>query len=235
MRQRQPLLGCDSKDQGYVKHYILFFHSFSRRWSLQHCTLCHIATTSEAAGVPAPMPFFLTIPMSLSYSRTIRAWSTVEKESSQPRSEMKSREVQGTQHFPFLWDDSPGFRLFFVTSEFYWFGGRFDAFKVKSFPLLLSCLLPRNPCICLLNLPYQNITGWMTSTAEFYFLTVLHGTSKIKVQWGQFSWGLSALQSVTFDKVLTCLSLGHSKWMVTKAEKDFCHIVLLLWMSAPLH
>lgn len=41
-----------------------------------------------------------------------------------------------------------------------------------------------------------------------------------------FSWGLSGLQSVTFDRLLTCLSLGHGRWMATTAETDFCHIVL---------
>lgn len=69
----------DSKDQACVRQYIFFFLYFSSRWSLQQCTLCHTAISSEAAGVPAPMSFFLTIPTSLSYSRTIRAWSTVKK------------------------------------------------------------------------------------------------------------------------------------------------------------
>lgn len=102
----------DSKDQACVRHYILFFLYFSSRWSLQQCALCHIAISSEAAGVPAPMSFFLNYPHESELFQDYQSLENSEKESSQPSIKMKSREAQGPQHFPFLCDDSPGFRPF---------------------------------------------------------------------------------------------------------------------------
>lgn len=64
-----------------------------------HPVSSHTAISSKAAGVPARITFFLTIPRSLNYFRSIRAWSKPRKNPVIQPVQWRLRMSKGTQGF----------------------------------------------------------------------------------------------------------------------------------------